>query len=72
MLFVYDRHGRCIGSGHIGSSDWLPDSSLVARVQADGDELWKAWAILGRNMRISASVYKFFGDNAKEIVANWR
>ena len=40
-------------------------------VQADGDELAKACAILGRPLPPNR-VYTFYGNNAVEIAANWR
>lgn len=42
----------------------------IVAVQADGDELARCCAILGRQLPTSR-VYTFVGDNAKEIVINW-
>ncbi len=61
-------------SGHIGDeflSSMLHENYLdVTTIQADGDELARACALLGRNMP-PVKVYKFIGENAKEIALNW-
>jgi hypothetical protein len=51
----------------IRPNDWHDVISL----QVDGDELFKACAILGRQPRVER-VYTFVGDEAKTIVLNWR
>jgi hypothetical protein len=44
--------------------------STVIAVQADGDELERSCAILGRQMPPNG-VYTFLGNNAREIARNW-
>jgi hypothetical protein len=63
-----------IGKGHIGDTDLALAVNYgyeaIVKVQADGDELERCCAILGRR-RPDNRVYTFIGDNAKEIAANW-
>ena len=42
----------------------------IISVQCDGDELVQAQQILGRTSNLR--VHTFFGEAAREIVANWR
>lgn len=73
MLYVklYNKQER---SGHIGDyafMDFLSANySDVSEMQADGDELNRCCAILGRNAP-NSRVYVFMGVNAQEIAANW-
>jgi len=43
----------------------------IVEIQADGDELERCCAILGRRLPPN-SVYTFLGNNAQEIAKNWR
>ena len=44
----------------------------IVKVQADGYELDRCCAILGRPLPPTTVLcYTFLGDNAKEIAANW-
>jgi hypothetical protein len=43
----------------------------VTQVQADGDELARCLAILGRSSS-PCRVHTFIGESAKEIARNWR
>ena len=45
-------------------------AKFVTSIQCDGHELLRASAILNRPVP-SQRVYTFFGDSAKEVVANW-
>jgi hypothetical protein len=43
----------------------------IVKVQADGYDLERCCAILGRQRPDNHKIYTFVGDNAKEIAANW-
>jgi hypothetical protein len=77
MLFAQLGHGNMGNKpiqGHVGDSSLSENLHACARkveyIQADGHELTRCCEILGRPLPTSL-VYKFFGDNAKEIAANW-
>lgn len=61
-------------SGHINDAvfkTYLRESfQNVASIQADGDELERCCAILGRELP-PTRVYTFLSINAQEIAANW-
>jgi len=42
----------------------------ITEIQADGDELERCCAILGRQLP-PCRVYTFLGNNAQEIACNW-
>jgi hypothetical protein len=67
-------HPECTVNGHNGDSGLTRTVNYgyeaIVKVQADGDELERCCAILGRR-RPDKRVYIFCGDNAKEIAANW-
>lgn len=73
MLFAISTHQREY-SGHINDDKLkfiLNESYFnIAKIQADGDELVKCCAILGRQLPKSR-VYTFLGNNAQEIAKNW-
>ena len=73
MIYVILNSGHRL-SGHFGdphlvSSLKTLSPSEVVEVQADGDELTKACAILNREVHFR--VFRFFGANAQEIAMNW-
>lgn len=74
MMYVTMGHPRSneeISFGvHITEDLSFIDLNKVKKVQCDSDELGCALHILGRPF--SKSVMVFFGDNAKEIIANWK
>ncbi len=78
MIYVCDKFGKTMSSGHVGGSI-EPDNGqsygghnifLVMSVQADGDELEKCIRMTGKNPE--QRVARFFGDDARFIVANWK
>ena len=73
MLYATDSYGKEY-SGHINDDDltYILNRSFfrIAEIQADGDELVKCCEILGRQLP-KKGVYKFLGNNAKEIANNW-
>lgn len=77
MLFAQLGHGNMGNKpiqGHFGDYSLSQDLHNCARkvesIQADGHELSRCCEILGRPLP-TTPVYIFFGDNAKEIAANW-
>jgi hypothetical protein len=62
--------------GHIEDSNFSDNLkkrltfSTVIAAQADGDELERSCAILGRQLPPNR-VYTFLGNNAREIARNW-
>ena len=76
MIFftASSNHLEWNSKGHIGDTDLALAVNCgyeaFVKVQADGDELERCCAILGRR-RPDKRVYTFIGDNAKEIAANW-
>jgi hypothetical protein len=61
-------------SGHVNNEGLKValrcNSRNITEIQADGDELERCCAILGRQLP-PCRVYTFFGNNAKEIACNW-
>jgi len=69
-MFIRTTDGQTT-STHIGSSHVKHmNAQYVISVQCDGDELSAACIILNRTT--TERVFTFFGDNAREVVANWR
>lgn len=64
-----DRVGR-YGSFRDYAAGKVPDRDFAVMVQADGDELAFCCNLLARPMP-PTDVYRFVGDNAREIVLNW-
>ena len=74
MLIAKDLSGRLGYLPEPGeeTKEWLRVScECIVRIQADGDDLAKCCAILGRPLPTTVLCYTFLGDNAKEIAANW-
>jgi hypothetical protein len=73
MIYVVLNSGHClsghIGDPHLSSSLETLSPNEVVEVQADGDELTKACAILNR--QVHSRVFRFFGASAQEIAMNW-
>ena len=73
MLYATTESGYQF-SGHIYESALKTNLNLnyaeFTEIQADGDELARCCAILGRKLP-SMRVYTFLGNNAKEIAMNW-
>lgn len=69
MALYVKKHGESERQVYHMTSSIYIDISNVESVQADCEELNKACLILDR--KASMRVMTFFGDNAKEIVANW-
>ena len=61
-------------SGHIDdptlTQELLSSWKQIQEIEADGDELERCCAILGRAIPPQRS-HTFIGDNAKEIARNW-
>lgn len=66
---LYATIGKGVVKLHIHEKVWF-ETKNVTEVQCDGDELHRAYRILGRHAS-GKSVMKFVGVNAQEILLNW-
>lgn len=70
MIYVANKDGKTLASGHIGTFDSDIFIQSVDLVQADGDELGVILAQC-RNLPFTTKrVHRWYGDHAKFIVYN--